>query len=68
MRRRLAGVAATLVLPSAWVATEYLVAMFTPYGSWGAAAYSQHENLLLLQLTSVTGLYGISFLIAWSIK
>jgi len=45
--------------------TEYLVANFTPYGSWGAAAYSQHENLTLLQIASITGLYGVSFLIAW---
>ena len=63
--RRLGGFRATLVLPCAWVAMEYLVATLTPYGSWGSAAYSQHEQLALLQLVSVTGLYGVSFLIAW---
>lgn len=62
---RVEGFAATFILPSAWVATEYLVATFTPYGSWGSAAYSQHENLALLQIVSITGLYGVSFLIAW---
>lgn len=45
--------------------TEYLVATLTPYGSWGSVAYSQYENLTLLQIVSVTGLYGVSFLIAW---
>jgi apolipoprotein N-acyltransferase len=59
------GFSSTLVLPCTWVATEYLVATFTPYGSWGAAAYSQYENLTLIQLVSITGLYGVSFLIAW---
>jgi apolipoprotein N-acyltransferase len=62
---RLGGFRATLVLPLAWVSVEYLVATFTPYGSWGAAAYTQYENLVLLQIASITGLYGISFAIAW---
>lgn len=62
---RVGGFRATFVLPCAWVMTEYLVAGFTPYGSWGAAAYSQHENLTLLQIVSITGLYGVSFLIVW---
>ena len=62
---RIGSFTSTLVLPCGWVMTEYLVAKFTPYGSWGAAAYSQHENLALLQIVSITGLYGVSFLIAW---
>ena len=62
---RIRGFAGTLVFPCAWVTMEYLVATFTPYGSWGSLAYTQHENLVLLQLVSVTGLYGVSFLIAW---
>ena len=62
---RLVGFKGTLLLPCAWVVTEYLVSEFTPYGSWGSWAYTQHENLVLLQMISVTGLYGISFLIAW---
>ena len=62
---RIGGFAATFILPCAWVTTEYLTARFTPYGSWGSAAYSQYENLALLQIVSITGLYGVSFLIAW---
>lgn len=62
---RVGGFAATLVLPCAWAGVEYLVATFTPYGSWGAAAYSQYENLALIQIVSVTGIYGLGFLIAW---
>jgi apolipoprotein N-acyltransferase len=59
------GAIATLVFPCAWVTMEWLVASFTPYGSWNSLAYTQHENLVLLQLIAVTGLYGLSFLIAW---
>ena len=28
-------------------------------------AYTQHDNLPLMQLASVTGIFGIAFLIAW---
>jgi len=62
---RLSGLRSTLVLPSAWVTIEYLLTTFTPYGSWGSVAYTQHENLALLQILSVTGIYGITFLIGW---
>lgn len=62
---RLGDLVGTLVFPCTWVTMEWVVAGFTPYGSWNALAYSQHENLVLLQMISVTGLYGLSFLIAW---
>jgi apolipoprotein N-acyltransferase len=62
--RRLDGWAATLVFPCAWAGTEYVVSL-GPYGSWGSAAYSQYGNLPLLQILSVTGLWGVTFLIGW---
>jgi apolipoprotein N-acyltransferase len=62
---RLTGFRATLLFPSAWVTMEWIVATFTPYGSWSSLAYTQHENMQLLQILAVTGLYGVSFLIAW---
>ena len=61
---KLSGITASLVFPTAWAATEY-VASRAPYGSWGSAAYSQYGNLPLLQVLSVTGLWGITFLIGW---
>lgn len=62
---RLGGFAATLVLPLAWASVEYLDAVAAPYGTWGSAAYAHVDNLPLLQLVSVTGLWGVSFLVAW---
>ena len=58
------GLTRSLVFPLALVASEYL-ASFNPFGTWGSIAYSQYEHLTLLQLLSVTGLYGITFLIGW---
>ena len=60
---RLPGLPATLVFPTAFVLAEYLVSL-GPYGTWGSAAYAQFGNLALLQLLSVTGLWGITFLVA----
>jgi len=62
---RVGGFAATLVLPTAWVTVDSLVARLSPYGSWGSPAYSQQEYLALLQLVSITGLYGVTFMLGW---
>lgn len=64
LSRRLPGAAAVMLFPVVWTATEFLYA-FGPFGSWGAIAYSQYGSLPLLQLLSVTGLWGITFLIGW---
>lgn len=59
------GFWATLVLPAAWTAIEFLNARLNPYGTWGATGYTQHGVLPLMQLASVTGVWGIGFLVAW---
>jgi apolipoprotein N-acyltransferase len=59
------GLLSTLAFPLAWVAMEYLGSLGSN-GSWGALAYTQHGNLPLAQLASVTGIPGISFLITWT--
>jgi apolipoprotein N-acyltransferase len=64
LRRKLSGLSATLLFPSTWAFTEYLVSR-GPFASWGSAAYSQYGNLALLQLLSVTGLWGVAFLMGW---
>jgi apolipoprotein N-acyltransferase len=64
LAHRLSGLKATLVFPFAWAAAEYAMSKGS-YGSWGAAAYSQYGDLPLLQFLSVTGLWGIPFLMGW---
>jgi apolipoprotein N-acyltransferase len=42
---------------------EWVQATYTPFVSWGATAYSQLDNLPLLQLASVAGLPGLALLL-----
>jgi apolipoprotein N-acyltransferase len=49
-----------------WVALEMLVArLFTGF-PWNLLASSQYRMVPLIQLASVTGVYGISFLLVWT--
>lgn len=62
---QVSGFLSTLAFPLAWTALEFLGARLSPFGTWGALGYTQHGNLPLMQLASVTGIWGIGFLIAW---
>jgi apolipoprotein N-acyltransferase len=64
LARRIGGFSSTLVFPCICTVLDYLNS-FGPYGSWGTEAYSQYGNLPLLQILSVTGMWGVTFLIAW---
>lgn len=63
--RRLKGFVSTFVFPSAYVLMEYIVVSTNPSGSYGTLAHTQ-SSLPLLQLTSVTGIWGVSFVIQWT--
>jgi apolipoprotein N-acyltransferase len=62
---RLAGVWATLVFPMAFTAIRFAMSFRPGHGTYGSLAYTQYGNLPLMQLASVTGIWGIAFLIAW---
>jgi apolipoprotein N-acyltransferase len=64
MTPRLNGFVATLVFPLAFTTLEYL-SSFGPFGSYNSIAYSQYGDLPLTQLVSVTGIWGITFLMSW---
>jgi apolipoprotein N-acyltransferase len=61
---RLTGLRATLVFPATFAVAEFVVSL-GPYGTWGSVAYTQFGSLALLQLVSVTGPWGITFLVTW---
>jgi apolipoprotein N-acyltransferase len=61
---RMNGFASTLVFPCSSVALEYLHVATSPYGSNGSLALTQN-NLPLLQVVSITGMWGIIFLVTW---
>lgn len=55
----------TLLFPCAVTALEFLSLSANPMGTFGAQAYSQFGLAPIMQLSAVTGLWGITFLIAW---
>ena len=50
-------------IPSAWVALELIRTYLLTGFPWGALGYSQYRNLWLIQISDVTGVYGVSFLL-----
>ena len=62
---RVSGLLSTLVFPLSYVAIEYLGSFVSPYGSWLSYGYTQYGNLPLLQIISVTGLWGVTFIVMW---
>jgi apolipoprotein N-acyltransferase len=59
------GVARVLVFPAAVTTLELLGTFGNPFGTAGSTAYSQYASLPLLQLVSVTGIWGLTFLVSW---
>ncbi|MCG6189392.1 nitrilase-related carbon-nitrogen hydrolase [Maribellus maritimus] len=53
----------SLIFPSAVILVEYVMSF--AIGTWGSIAHTQFEFKSLLQLSSVTGTFGISFLVVW---
>jgi len=62
---RVKGILSTLVFPVTWCSIEYLSSLDPAKASWTSLAYTQAGDLPLMQLTSITGICGISFLITW---
>ncbi|MEM7371893.1 MAG: nitrilase-related carbon-nitrogen hydrolase [Bacteroidota bacterium] len=65
LHSRLPDLLATLVYPAAVVLLDYWTAS-GPQGVWGNVANTQYGFLPLMQLASVTGIWGIGFLIYWA--
>jgi len=48
-------------IPSFWILLEYLRShLFTGFG-WALLGYSQYLNLTLIQISDITGIWGVSF-------
>ncbi len=61
--RRIAPWLAGIVLPAVLTTYEFLYSLVSPHGTALSLGYSQTEFLPLLQLVSVTGLWGIVFML-----
>jgi apolipoprotein N-acyltransferase len=60
---RRGALVAALAVPALWVAFEWGNTMISPHGTFGSISYTQMDVLPLVQLASVSGLWGISFLL-----
>ena len=63
--QRKKGLLADLGFPLTYVVVEFIYVSVSPFGSTGSIAYAEDGLLVLLQLLSITGIYGITFMVAW---
>lgn len=56
----------TIIFASIMVSIEYIIYLIYPILGGLSDAYTQYQNLYLLQLVTVTGIYGITFLMYWT--
>lgn len=55
----------TLECAAVWVALEMILARFLSGFPWDFLGVSQYQLLPVIQIASITGVYGVSFLIIW---
>ncbi|MBI3031607.1 MAG: apolipoprotein N-acyltransferase [Candidatus Rokubacteria bacterium] len=63
LRQRVGAGWALAAAPFLWVVGEWLRGWILSGFPWGLLGYSQYRQLLLIQIASVTGVYGVSFAI-----
>lgn len=59
------GIIGTLVFPLVYTSIEFIYVSLSPLGSTGSLAYTQIGFLPLVQIVTITGIYGITFIITW---
>jgi len=62
---RLSLWARVFVFPLAFTSVDWLLSLSALINSTGSPAYSQYDNLALLQILSITGMWGVTFLLMW---
>lgn len=60
-----ASFAGTFFLPATMTGLEFFSSQGNPFGTWGSLAYTQAGAPALVQLVSVTGLWGLTFVLVW---
>ncbi len=58
------GFLRTLIFPLTVTTVDWIL-NFTPFYTYGSSAYTQRDLLPLIQMISITGMWGLTFLIAW---
>jgi apolipoprotein N-acyltransferase len=58
------AIPALIIAPALWVTLEYLRTYALTGFPWSILGYSQYKFLTMIQVADITGVYGISFLVA----
>jgi apolipoprotein N-acyltransferase len=64
LRTRLSTALASWMFAIAIATGEWCLHVLTPFGSWGATAYGQIDDLPLLQIVSIFGIAGVAVLVS----
>ena len=59
------GFTATLIFPLLYTSFDFLLNLFNPFGTLGVLGYSQFDFLAFSQFASITGMWGLTFMITW---
>jgi apolipoprotein N-acyltransferase len=59
------GFTASLIFPLLYTSFDFLLNLFNPFGTLGVLGYSQFDFLAFSQLASITGMWGLTFMITW---
>ncbi|MEV6410576.1 nitrilase-related carbon-nitrogen hydrolase [Kribbella sp. NPDC051718] len=54
---------AALAAPASWAAADYLIALVSPHGAFTSLAYTQADVHLVAQIASLTGVWGLTYLL-----
>jgi apolipoprotein N-acyltransferase len=57
---------ATIIFATATVTCEYAIYLVYPIIAGLSDAYTQYQNLILIQITTLVGIYGITFIVNWT--
>lgn len=52
-----------LIAPFIWVTFEFIITHLLTGFPWGLLGYSQYKNLYFIQMTTLTGIYGLSLIL-----
>jgi apolipoprotein N-acyltransferase len=61
---RIPGLPLTLSLPVVWTAVEWVRSTFITGFGWYMLGHTQHDFLPVIQISDITGAYGVTFLVA----
>ncbi len=62
--QRLSASGRLLLLPALWVIWEWIRSLGSVGFTWGDIGYSQYKELPVIQMAAVTGVWGVTFLLA----